>query len=79
MKLIAFRLVTPQTLLSRLYVALLLLLLDFTTGTTIYVGGRGVGGGQNEDSFLLLQQVDSRPLTLKEVWLFNVSPIFFHP
>ena len=68
MKLIAFRLVTPQTLLSRLYVALLLLLLDFTTGTTIYVGGRGVGGGgQNEDSFLLLQQVDSRPLTLKEV------------
>ena len=65
MKLIAFRLVTPQTLLSPLYVALLLLLLDFTTGTTIYVG---VGGGeQNEDSLLLLQQVDSRPLTLKEV------------
>ena len=25
------------------------------------------GGGQNEDSLLLLQQVDGRPLTLKEV------------
>ena len=43
----------------------------------LYWWKRCGGGGGNEDSLLLLQQVDSGPLTLKEVWLFNVSPIFF--
>ena len=55
-----------------------LLLLDFATGTTIYIAWKRCGRGrQNEDSLLLLQQVDSGPPTLKEIYSFIIISFLY--